>query len=92
MKTILLILFLSGISHGQFDIQSQWDNDFMTSNWEPDTVYEYDECTHQPVPLWEIKTYIVGMECEKIEAGNGYYIIFTNKYESVFIDKFNYKR
>lgn len=87
MKAILFLLLLSGISCAQFDIQTQWENDFMTSNWLPDTVVCYDCETTYMLPLYEIKTYIVGYYFEKIEAGDGYYILVCNKYRSVWTER-----
>ena len=90
MKALILIFFLMSVScqaQSAFDIQSQWDNDFMTSNWLPDTVICYDCETSYPLPFYEIKTYVVGITFEKIETGSGYYILVYNKYKSVWTER-----
>lgn len=66
------------------DTQPYWDWVFETSNRIPDTVAIYDYETTYPVPGYEIITRVIGYNCEVIETGNGFYLMITNKYESIF--------
>jgi len=87
---ILLFLFV-GICKCQqsINVQSRWEWDFCMSNQNhfiDSSIYDCE--TTYPIPLYRIETKIIGYRYEKIEAGNGYYILKYNIYESkiIFLD------
>lgn len=94
MRLIILAIFLmSGNCFGQQSIkaESRWEYDFEITNRIPDTVAIYDCETTFPVPGYEIVTRIIGYNCEVIKTSNGFYLLITNKYESIFKNLYNQK-
>lgn len=90
---MLIIFIISGNCFGQQSIKAErrWEYDFETANRFPDTVAIYDYETTYPVPGYEIVTRIIGYNCEVIKTSNGFYLLITNKYESIFKNLYNQK-
>lgn len=87
----ILLFIIIGICSGQqsINVQSRWEWDFCMSNQNhfiDNSIYDYE--TTYPIPLYRIETKIIGHRYEKIDSGDGYYILKYNIYESkiIFLD------